>query len=89
LGKIGIKVIFQPIDFNSLVSKLTTPPYRWESVLIGLTGSIDPNDGKNVWYSKGSLHIWHPMEKKPATLWEKELDTLFDEGAKTINPKSV
>ncbi|ACG57867.1 extracellular solute-binding protein family 5 [Hydrogenobaculum sp. Y04AAS1] len=87
LEKIGIKVIFQPIDFNSLVSKLTTPPYQWESVLIGLTGSIDPNDGKNVWYSKGSLHIWHPMEKKPATLWEKELDTLFDEGSKTINPK--
>jgi peptide/nickel transport system substrate-binding protein len=87
LEKIGIKIIFQPIDFNSLVSKLTTPPYQWESVLIGLTGSIDPNDGKNVWYSSGSLHIWHPLEKKPATIWEKELDVLFDEGAKTTNIK--
>lgn len=87
LEKIGIKIIFQPIDFNSLVSKLTTPPYQWESVLIGLTGSIDPNDGKNVWYSSGSLHIWHPLEKKPATIWEKELDVLFDEGAKTTNMK--
>ncbi len=87
LEKIGIKLIFQPIDFNSLVSKLTTPPYRWESVLIGLTGSIDPNDGKNVWYSSGSLHMWHPLEKKPATLWEQEIDRLFDEGAKTTDIK--
>jgi len=85
--KIGIKLLFEPIDFNSLVSRLTTPPYQWESVLIGLTGSIDPNDGKNVWYSGGSLHIWHPMEKKPATIWEKELDTLFDEGSKSTNLK--
>ena len=87
LEKIGIKVIFQPIDFNSLVSKLTTPPYKWESVLIGLTGSIDPNDGKNVWYSSGSLHIWHPLEKTPATIWEKEVDRLFDEGVKTTDIK--
>ncbi|GAB6078100.1 ABC transporter substrate-binding protein [Hydrogenobaculum acidophilum] len=87
LEKIGIKIIFQPIDFNSLVSKLTTPPYKWESVLIGLTGSIDPNNGKNVWYSSGSLHIWHPLEKKPTTVWERELDILFDEGAKTTDVK--
>lgn len=83
--KIGIKLIFQPIDFNSLVSRLTTLPYEWESVLIGLSGSIDPNDGKNVWYSSGSLHMWHPMEKTPATIWEKELDILLNQGAKTTN----
>ncbi len=84
--KIGIKVVFQPIDFNSLVSRLTSAPYKWESVLIGLTGSLDPNDGKNVWSSKGPLHMWHPMERH-SSIWEKEIDILLNEGAKTTDMK--
>ena len=81
LEKIGIKVIFRPIDFNTLVSKLTTPPFDWEAVIIGLTGSMDPHFGRNVWHSSGTLHMWNPRQEKPTTDWEKEVDNLFDMGA--------
>ncbi|MFN7066014.1 MAG: ABC transporter substrate-binding protein [Aquificaceae bacterium] len=85
LEKIGIKVIFRPIDFNTLVSKLTSPPYSWEAVIIGLTGSMDPHFGRNVWHSSGTLHMWHPRQESPLTQWEKRLDELFDRGAVELN----
>ncbi|GAB6066173.1 ABC transporter substrate-binding protein [Aquifex pyrophilus] len=85
LRKIGIKVHFQPIDFNTLVSKLTSPPYEWEAVIIGLTGSIDPHFGRNVWHSSGALHMWYPRQKKPSTEWEKKVDELIDRGATELN----
>ena len=85
LEKIGIKVIFRPIDFNSLVSRLTSPPYSWEAVIIGLTGSMDPHFGRNVWHSSGTLHMWNPRQDKPSTEWEKKLDELFDKGAIETN----
>ncbi len=81
LEKLGISVIFRPIDFNTLVSKLTAPPYDWEAVIIGLTGSMDPHFGRNVWHSSGTLHMWNPRQKKPMTQWEAQVDELFDRGA--------
>ena len=81
LKKIGVKVHFQPIDFNNLVSRLTAPPYDWEAVIIGLTGSIDPHFGRNVWHSSGLLHMWNPRQKEPQTDWERKVDELIDRGA--------
>ena len=85
LEKLGIKVYFQPIDFNNLVRLLTTPPYSWEAVIIGLTGSIDPHFGRNVWCSWGSLHMWYPLQKKPSTSWEAKVDELFEKASITLN----
>ncbi|MFN7066075.1 MAG: ABC transporter substrate-binding protein, partial [Aquificaceae bacterium] len=79
------RVIFRPIDFNTLVSKLTSPPYSWEAVIIGLTGSMDPHFGRNVWHSSGTLHMWNPKQEKPSTQWEKRIDELFDMGAVETN----
>ncbi len=87
LEKIGIKVIFRPIDFNNLVSRLTSPPYDWEAVIIGLTGSMDPYFGRNVWHSSGTLHMWNPRQKSPQTEWESKVDELFDMGARETNPE--
>ncbi len=85
LERIGIKVHFQPIDFNNLVRLLTTPPYGWEAVIIGLTGSVDPHFGRNVWCSWGALHMWHPLQKRPSTEWERQVDRLFEEASLTLN----
>ncbi|WP_457642234.1 ABC transporter substrate-binding protein [Persephonella sp.] len=80
LKKIGIEVNFQAIDFNNLVTRLMSN-YDWEAVIIGLTGSMDPYFGQNVWLSSGHLHMWYPNQKKPATEWEAEIDRLFKEAA--------
>jgi len=85
LEDLGMKVNFKPVEFNSLVNKLVNT-YDWDMVIMGLTGSpIEPNGGKNVWMSQGTLHMFN---QRPAGYkiddrleWEKELDKLFELGA--------
>ncbi len=57
LRGIGLNVNFQPIDFNTLVTRLTTSMV--EMVLLGLTGGSEPNSGANVYRATGTLHFWH------------------------------
>ncbi len=61
--------------------------YDFEAVIIGLTGSLDPYFGQNVWLSSGHLHMWYPKQKKPATEWEREIDELFKKAAVELDPK--
>jgi len=91
LEELGIKVNFKPIEFNVLVGKLVDS-LDWEAVVMGLTGSpLEPHGGRNVWSSTGALHMFN--QRKGADLvhpkdllnWEKELDNLFEEGAKTVD----
>ena len=87
LKEIGIKLHFSPIDFNALVTRLTAT-FDWDAVIIGLTGGVEPHNGKNVWESSGQLHAWHPRQEKPATEWEKEIDRIFNEGAQELDQES-
>ena len=86
LKRIGVEVNFQAIDFNNLVSKLMSS-FDFEAVIIGLTGSMDPYFGQNVWLSSGHLHMWNPNQKKPATKWEAKIDKLFQAAATELNPE--
>ena len=55
LKKLGIKVNYQPIDFNALIDK-TSNSLDWEAMVMGLTGSrLEPYDGANVWKSNGAV----------------------------------
>ncbi len=84
LTKLGMKVNYKPLDFNTLVEKLTTN-FDWDCVLIALTGGYEPYNGANVLLSSGMLHIWDPSEKTPATKWEAEIDKLMVKGAEEYN----
>ena len=85
LEDLGMKVNFKPIEFNSLVNKLSNTN-DWDMAIMGLTGSpLEPHDGKNVWKSSGPLHIFNqrPQNYKIDDRfdWEKELDEIFEQGA--------
>lgn len=80
LEKLGIKVNFLPLEFNTLVTKLMSS-YDWDAVIIGLTGGVEPHFGRNVWASSGQLHMWNPKQKMAATVWEKRLDEIYDQAA--------
>lgn len=83
-AKLGIKVNFQPIDFNLLVQKLTGPQ-EWDAIIIGLSGgALDPHSSRNTWHSSGGLHMWWPAQEKPATPWEARIDEIFDKGATIV-----
>lgn len=89
LEDLGMRVNFKPIEFNSLVNKLVNS-YDWDLVIMGLTGSpLEPHNGKNVWYSNGSLHLFNQRPAdKPYTdrlPWEAELDRIMDEASLKVN----
>ncbi len=84
LAQLGMKVNFLPLEFNSLVAKLTST-FEWEAVILGLTGGIEPHFGKNVWHSSGGLHMWHPKQKAAATEWEKRIDAIYDAGVQELD----
>ena len=65
-------------DFQRIVEQLTST-YDWQTLIIGLGGSnIFPTQGSNVWVSSGNLHMWNPLQKEPATDWEKRVDYLYN-----------
>lgn len=85
LEDLGMKVNFKPIEFNSLVNKLMAT-LDWDMVIMGFTGSpLEPNGGKNVWLSDGTLHIFNQRLEKdlnsPRYDFEKRLDYLYTQGA--------
>lgn len=85
LKKLGMKVNLLPLEFNTLVSKISIAN-DWEAVIIGLTGGIEPHGGKNVWHTKGQLHLWNLNPPETGiTQWEKEVNSIFEKGAKELN----
>jgi peptide/nickel transport system substrate-binding protein len=93
LQKLGMKVNYQPINFNILIDKVETS-LDWQAVVMGLSGSkVEPYDGANVWKSNGRLHMFDqrlPNEHgvvvvNDARDWEKRIDELFDQGATTFD----
>ena len=83
LADLGIKVNFKPIEFNTLVNKLTNT-LDWETAIMGLTGSpLEPHSGKNVWNSQGPLHLFNRRLNNETDVlpWEKELDDIYEKGA--------
>jgi peptide/nickel transport system substrate-binding protein len=85
LEKIGIKVIFQPIEFNTLIQK-TDVTYDYECVLLSLgSGGADPSGGMNVIESSGYTHQWFPRQKAPSTDWEARMDYLMDAQNSTLD----
>ncbi|MCC6758304.1 MAG: ABC transporter substrate-binding protein [Candidatus Omnitrophica bacterium] len=84
LQSLGMKVNFLSLEFNTLVTKLNST-FDWDAIVLGLTGGIEPHFGKNVWHSTGGLHMWYPMQKTPATDWEKRIDEIFIQGVQELD----
>lgn len=90
LSNLGITVNFKPVEFNTLVNKLTNS-YDWDMAIMGLTGSpLEPHNGKNVWASNGPLHLFNQrpiggLKNDDRLFWEKELDKIFETAALQLN----
>ncbi len=60
--KVGVKINFRPIDFNTLVGQLLSKgaDRPFDAIIIGLTGGgLDWPFGSNVVPCKGNLHLWN------------------------------
>ena len=92
LEAIGMDVNFKAINFNVLIGKLSGS-LNWECTLLGLTGGNEPNNGANVWFTDGNLHMFNqkpspgqqPLEDRKIAEWEKKIDKLFVKGARELD----
>ena len=85
--KIGIKMNFSPMEFNTLITKIDAE-YDYECCLLGLTsGDPDPSSGMSVWLSSGRMHQWNNEQKTPATKWEARIDELMNQQISTLDRK--
>jgi peptide/nickel transport system substrate-binding protein len=86
LQKIGINVIFQPVEFNTLITKLDDT-YDYDCILLGNysdTGT-DPYGSMNILKSSGYDHYWFCRQKSPVTPWEARIDYLMDSQLQTLD----
>lgn len=85
LQKLGMKIIYQPIEFNTLVNKVSVS-YDYDCVLLGLGGGgTDPGSSMNVLKSDGFTHQWFPRQKTPSTDWEARIDQLMNAQMQTLD----
>jgi peptide/nickel transport system substrate-binding protein len=84
LQKLGMHVIFQPIEFNTLIDRLANT-YNFDCVLLSEGGSPDPAFSMNILKSDGFSHQWFPRQKAPSTDWEARIDLLMDAQLKTLD----
>lgn len=90
LSKIGIRVDFNPIAFNTLVNKLSNS-LDWECHLIGFTGGVEPHNGMNVWAPDGRLHSFNQKRDEPPLIgrevsdWEREIHQLYIRGSRVFD----
>jgi peptide/nickel transport system substrate-binding protein len=77
LAGIGIRLNVVPLDFPSLIERITRS-FNYEACLLGLVNNdLDPDSQMTVWLSSGENHAWNPAQKSPATQWEAEIDSLM------------
>jgi peptide/nickel transport system substrate-binding protein len=85
LKKLGFNVIFQPVEFNTLIGKIDDT-HDYDCILLGFGGgSSDPVGSMNIVKSDGFTHHWFPRQKAPSTDWEARLDYLMDAQMKTLD----
>jgi peptide/nickel transport system substrate-binding protein len=79
LKQLGMRVQVAPLEFRSLIDRVTQTK-EYDACLLGLASfDADPNSDLNVWLSSGGTHLWNPSQTHPATAWEAEIDRLMEQ----------
>lgn len=79
LKQLGMRVQVVPLEFRSLIERVTQTK-EYDACLLGIASfDADPNSDLNVWLSSGGQHLWNPSQAHPATAWEAEIDKLMEQ----------
>jgi len=79
LKQLGMRVQVVPLEFRSLLDRVTQSK-EYDACVMGIASfDADPNSDINVWLSSGGTHLWNPSQAYPATPWEAEIDRLIEE----------
>ena len=80
LAKVGIRMVLNPVDFNTLITNLRSD-FQYDTILLGFQSGVPPTpfNGSNVYRSSGESHNWFIRQQKPATPQEARIDQILDE----------
>ena len=79
LKQLGMRVQVVPLEFRSLLDRVTQTR-EYDACIMGIASfDADPNSDINVWLSSGGTHLWNPSQTHPATPWEAEIDHLIED----------
>jgi peptide/nickel transport system substrate-binding protein len=79
LKQLGMRVQVVPMEFRSLIDRVTQTK-EYEACVQGLVSfDADPTPDLNVWLSSGGTHLWNPSQPRAATAWEAEIDKLMEQ----------
>lgn len=68
--KLGMKINYKPIQFNTMVQKIDET-LDWEAMMIGLTGSsVEPHGGINTWRLAGRMHMFNMGNPEQNKAWK-------------------
>ena len=92
LEKIGMKVDFTPIDFRTIIDKIDNSK-QWDAIILGFTGSAEPNSSINLWATDGDNHLFNqgplgdekPFAGREVADWEKKIHQLMIKGAQELD----
>jgi len=79
LKQLGIRAQVVPMEFRSLIDRVTQTK-EYDACVLGLVSfDTDPTADLGVWLSSGGTHLWNPEQAHPATAWEAEIDKLMEQ----------
>jgi peptide/nickel transport system substrate-binding protein len=86
LQKIGIHVILQPVEFNTMITKIDDT-FDYDCCMLGnySDGGTDPFNLLDILKSAAYQHYWFPRQAQPSTPWEAQMDDLMDAQMKTLD----
>jgi peptide/nickel transport system substrate-binding protein len=91
LKQLGMRVQVVPMEFRSLLDRVTQTK-EYDACIMGIASyDADPNSDINVWLSSGGTHLWNPSQSHPATPWEAEIDRLISDqmSARTFDQRKT
>jgi peptide/nickel transport system substrate-binding protein len=78
LKQIGVTVDIVPTDVNALIA--TWVRGKYDAIFHGFQASAtDPANNLDFWLSSGDAHVWNPVQRTPATPWERQIDELMQQ----------
>ncbi len=85
MRQIGVEVRVVPIEFSSLVARVTQS-LDYEAAILGLTSGTDPNEVINVWTSDGTGRLWRLRRVEEEPPWQREVDRLMRRQVTAMDP---
>lgn len=84
LANIGVGVDVVALESAALISYIMRGEYDAAYFRL-VTTDTDPALNLDFWLSTGDAHVWNPGQPKPGTNWERDIDTLMNQVAATVD----